>query len=120
MHVGDRIPIAAPTSSLREAIVVMSNKALGCVFVVDSSGKLVGILTDGDLRRSLASHPNPLDDGLAQHMTAAPRFVTGGTLAAEAIRMMEHHSITVLPVLSTENIPVGAIHLHDLVQAGLA
>ena len=120
MHIGDRIPIAAPTSRLREAIVVMSNKALGCVFVIDSLGKLLGIMTDGDLRRSLTIHSNPLDDRLAQHMTASPRFVTADTLAAEAIRLMEQHSITVLPVLNSDKVPVGAIHLHDLVQAGLA
>lgn len=119
MHSGDRLPLGPLDATVREAIVVISKKALGCVFLVDSAGRLAGIFTDGDLRRTLEQAGNPLDDPVARHMTRAPRAINPESLAADAIRLMESRSITVLPVLDQDQRPVGAIHLHDLVQAGL-
>ncbi len=119
MHGGERLPLAGLETSVREAIVVISGKALGCVFIVDADGRLAGIFTDGDLRRTLGQAANPLDDLVARHMTRAPRTIGPAALAVEAIRLMESRSITVLPVVDDEGRPVGAVHLHDLVQAGL-
>lgn len=119
MHTGSRIPLIDPDSTLREAILVISRQALGCGFVVDASGTLIGILTDGDLRRSLTASSNPLEELVARHMTPNPRAVAPEFSAARAIRLMEEHSITVLPVIDSARVPIGVVHLHDLVKAGL-
>ncbi len=119
MHSGARVPLIHPEATLRTAIVEISRKALGAVFVVGSDGKLVGIMTDGDLRRSLASGLNPLDEPVSRHMTPAPRTVVREAKAISALRLMEQHAITILPVVDEALHPEGAIHLHDLVKAGL-
>lgn len=117
MH--SELPLIAPEETLRNAIVEISSKALGAVFVVAEERKLVGILTDGDLRRSLTRAPNPLDEPVSRHMTLRPRTITAELKAVAALQLMERHAITVLPVVNQSGQPVGAIHLHDLVQAGL-
>ncbi|MFN5322564.1 MAG: SIS domain-containing protein [Planctomycetota bacterium] len=119
MHSGQQLPLIGPDETLRRAIVEITSKALGAVFVVAKEGKLVGILTDGDLRRSLTRTANPLDEPVARHMTIDPRTITGEVKAVAALQLMEQHAITVLPVINRANEPVGAVHLHDLVQAGL-
>lgn len=119
MRTGERLPLVSSGTRVREAILEMSGKGLGCVFVLDSRGCLAGVFTDGDLRRTLQLAPNPLEDQIDQYMTARPTTTFSTVLAAEAIRLMESRSITVLPVLDPDQRPVGAIHLHDLVQAGL-
>lgn len=119
MHSSGQLPLIAPEESLRNAIVEISSKALGAVFVVAEDGKLVGILTDGDLRRSLTRAPNPLDEPVSRHMTLRPRTTTAELKAVAALQLMERHAITVLPVVNPSGQPVGAVHLHDLVQAGL-
>ncbi len=120
MRIGVRVPLASPSVCLREAIMTMSRGALGAVFVVDGSEQLVGILTDGDLRRIFQANPNPLDSRLEDLMIRGPRTISAEELAAEALRIMEVHSITVLPVVDREQHVVGALHLHDLLQAQLA
>jgi arabinose-5-phosphate isomerase len=120
MHSGDRVPKAPPTTSIREAILEMSRCGLGCVIVVDEQDRLVGILTDGDLRRLLARDHNPLSDRLDDHMVRSPKSIQRELLAAEALRVMEQHSITVLPVLDEGSKVVGGLHLHTLIQIGLA
>ena len=89
------------------------------MFVVDPDGQIVGILTDGDLRRSLGAGGNPLEDPVSRHMSARPRTISPDEKAVAAIHLMEQHSITVLPVVDEKGRPLGAIHLHDLVKAGL-
>ncbi len=120
MKSGDRIPLAPPKLCLREAIVAMSRGGLGAVFVIDENRRLVGILTDGDLRRIFQAKTNPLDAKLDELMVRKPRSIGPDELAAYALQMMEKQSITVLPVVDAECHVVGALHLHDLLQAQLA
>lgn len=117
MHRGDRLPLAAANISMAEAIVVMTEKAFGCLGVVDASGRLAGIITDGDLRRNMG-------DGLLARltgdiMTAAPKTVTPDLLASAALEMINSSSITALFVVENGR-PVGIIHIHDLLRAGVA
>lgn len=120
MHAGERVPIAEAHCPMRNAILTMSEKGLGCIFVVDPNQVLTGILTDGDLRRALGKNANPLSDELQDHMIRNPKTIGASLLAAEALQLMERHSITVLPVVDEQGRPIGALHLHALVQAGLA
>jgi arabinose-5-phosphate isomerase len=105
---------------MREAIVEMSKKGLGCVIAMDDQRQVVGILTDGDLRRLLAANHNPLSETLQQHLVQRPKTVRSDLLAAEALQVMERHAITVLPVVDASQRLVGVLHLHALVQIGLA
>lgn len=117
---GSHIPKVSQTESLRTAMLTISQKRLGCTTVVDQQDRLIGILTDGDLRRTFAKTENPLDDLVANHMTHSPATIASDCLAAEALREMEDRKITVLPVIDSENKVVGMVHLHDLIQLGLA
>ena len=119
MRTNDELPLVNSQTSLRDAIVTISQKALGCALVVDDNNRLTGILTDGDLRRILQKFENPLSDSIQQYMTKDPQTIGVGSLAVEALRIMEQKSITVLPVVDDQK-AVGAIHLHDLLSAGLA
>jgi arabinose-5-phosphate isomerase len=117
MHKDDRLPLAPSHAAMAEAIVVMTEKALGCLGVVDGQGKLVGIITDGDLRRHMG-------DGLlakcaADIMTAGPKTVTPDILASAALELCNASSITALFVVE-DGRPVGVIHIHDLLRAGVA
>ena len=114
---GDRLPLASADVSMAEAIVVMTEKALGCLGVVDGDGVLAGIITDGDLRRHMG-------DGLLARrtgdiMTPAPKTVTPDLLASAALEMINASSITALFVVE-DGRPVGIIHIHDLLRAGVA
>ena len=120
MKSGDRIPLAQSQVCLREAIVTMSRGGLGAVFVVDGNRRLIGILTDGDLRRIFQAKTNPLDAKLDELMVRKPRTIGTDELAAYGLQMMEKHSITVLPVVDIDGNIIGALHLHDLLQAQLA
>jgi arabinose-5-phosphate isomerase len=116
MHRGDRLPLAAADIPMAEAIVVMTEKAFGCLGVVDRNGLLAGIITDGDLRRNMG-------DGLLARMTgdimtAAPKTVPPDLLAAEALEMINSSNITALFVVE-DGRPVGIIHIHDLLRAGV-
>jgi arabinose-5-phosphate isomerase len=117
MHGLDELPLAAPDTPMDQAIVTMSAKRFGCVGVCDASGRLVGIITDGDIRRHL--------DGLLTHtagevMTASPKTAAPGLLAAEALSRMTdvQPPSTVLFVVEDER-PVGILHVHDLLRAGV-
>ena len=113
MHGPDELPLVAPETPMAEAIVVMSAKRFGCVGVVDPAGRLVGIVTDGDIRRHI--------DGLLGHaagevMTRTPRVAAPDTLAAEAMQLIA--GVTVLFVVEDER-PVGILSMHDLLRAGV-
>ena len=120
MHSGDRLPRSQSSSTMKQAIVAISAGGLGATLIVNDEGLLAGILTDGDLRRSLESTNNLLNDPVTDHMTDGPVSISESALAAEALRLMEDRSITVLPVVDNLNQPVGMVHLHDLVRVGLA
>ncbi len=125
MRTGDAVPKVAESVSCMRAIEVISQKKIGCVFVVDSQDKLTGIVTDGDVRRAFVSlfkddKTNLLESTVDQMMTASPHSISQELLAAEALRTMEDQQITVLPVLDGTNRIIGVLHLHDLIRSGLA
>jgi arabinose-5-phosphate isomerase len=117
MHAGDAMPLVAPERKMAEAILVMTEKRLGCVGVVDAAGRLVGIVTDGDLRRHMS--PELLAKPVAQVMTAGPKTIRRGALAAEAVGFMSQRQITTLWVVE-DGKPVGILHIHDCLRAGVA
>jgi arabinose-5-phosphate isomerase len=119
MHSGDRLPVLDPDQTLREAIVVISQKGLGAGLVHDSQFRLQGILTDGDLRRLLGRHDNPLAMPVREVMSRTPVSVRGSGLAVEALNLMRERSISVLPVTDDSGRITGIIHVHDLLRAGL-
>ena len=126
MRAGEKVPTATADDTLQTGIDTISAKGLGAVFVVSQSNEVLGVLTDGDLRRliqqtvsSEKSQPGPLADSISTHMTSDPKSIQFDALAAEAIRLMEDNGITVLPVVKEKQL-VGVIHLHDLIRAGLA
>ncbi len=120
MHTGDSIPKITLGSALSSALLEMSSKTLGMTTVVDQDGVLAGIFTDGDLRRAIDRgidiHQCPIDD----IMTSNCRTIKPGMMAAEALRIMEDNKITVLVAVNDSGQPVGVIHTHDLLKAGVA
>jgi arabinose-5-phosphate isomerase len=115
MHSGDELPLISLDARMPDALLVMSEKRFGAVGVVDGTGGLIGLITDGDLRRHM--------DGLLQHsagqvMTLGPLTIAPGALAAEALKIMNERRITVLFVVDDSR-PVGVLHVHDLLRAGV-
>lgn len=119
MHEKD-LPVVLESTNLQQTIVEISKKAFGCAIIVNTSGRMTGIITDGDLRRTFEKSANPLLDSVCQHMNRTPTVVSSEILAAEALQQMEDAGITVLPVVKEEKVPIGILHLHDLVRAGMA
>jgi arabinose-5-phosphate isomerase len=117
---GEALPRVAPEVPLRDAIVEMTTKRLGCTCVVGGDGRLEGIITDGDLRRLLqrADSITSLTAGAA--MTRNPKTIPQGTLAVVALAEMESYSITQIVVVDGGHRPAGVLHLHELVKAGIA
>jgi arabinose-5-phosphate isomerase len=117
MHAGADMPLAQPETAMHAALIEMSAKRFGCLGVVDAAGRLVGILTDGDLRRHMG--PDLLSRPVAEIMTRAPRTVEPDALAADALRVM-NEPITTLFVVDAARVPLGILHVHDLLRAGVA
>ncbi len=121
MHRGERVPVVGPDTGLRDVIYEISSKKLGITCVVDASGALLGVVTDGDLRRVLQQGgDNLLERTASAVMTARPKTVVKSALAAEALAVMERFSITALVVADPAGAVEGVIHLHDLLKAGIA
>jgi len=120
MMTGDAVPRVTGNVPMRDAIVEMTSKRLGCTCVVGSDGLLEGVITDGDLRRLLqkGADINSLTAGEA--MTRHPKTARQGTLAVVVLQEMESYNITQLIIVDGGNRPVGVVHLHDLVKAGLS
>lgn len=118
MHSGSAVPIITIDTPMRDALLEMTSKRLGVTTVVDSEGRLAGIITDGDLRRWLARSADPMSDTAASAMVHHPKTITRDRLALEAVEMMEHYAITALIVVDDDR-PEGVIHLHDLVKSGV-
>jgi arabinose-5-phosphate isomerase len=120
MHAGDAMPLAGPETPMHHALLVMTEKHFGCLGVTGADGRLVGILTDGDLRRAMG--PDLLGRQVGAIMTPAPRTIGPDALAAEALHEMTARArpITALFVVDAAGVPVGILHLHDLLRAGLA
>jgi arabinose-5-phosphate isomerase len=119
MRTGDQIPRVNDTSSIREALVEMTQKSLGMTSVVSPENKLVGIYTDGDLRRTLNKNLNINDTPIKHVMTESCKTILPDLLAMEALQIMETHKITSLLVVDDQRDLLGIAHLHDLLSAGL-
>ncbi len=122
MHSGAENPLIVSTRTVQEALFVMTDKGLGAVSVMDEDGKLLGILTDGDIRRRLGEGYEFLRQPVARFMTKTPRTIQPDKLAAYALHQMEQHQprpVTVLPVVDSENKAIGMIHLTDLLRQGV-
>lgn len=116
---GDSVPRVKADVSIADAIMEMTTKRLGCTCVVKDDGTLQGIITDGDLRRLLHRTHDISSTTAAMAMTMRPKTLTQGTLAVVALQRMETYNITQMIVVNERECPVGVIHLHDLVKAGL-
>jgi arabinose-5-phosphate isomerase len=117
MHTGARIPSAAVGTLMSDALVEMSAKGFGCVGILDAHGKLIGIITDGDLRRHM--RPDLLEQPVESVMTRTPRTVRSDQLASEVLEIMNSSMITALFVVEGGK-PVGIVHMHDLLRTGVA
>ena len=120
MITDDKMPIVEENEKFTNVINTISNFKLGMAMVVNSTKKLVGVLTDGDIRRTVIKYPNVSELDIKSVMTVAPKNITEDAYAASALNLMEKYSITALAVVDEQNIPVGVIHVHDLLRAGVA
>ncbi len=119
MHLGADVPVVARSSSMDQAILTMTQKAFGCVAVTDADGDLLGIITDGDLRRHMG--PGLLSRQVEEVMTANPKTVGPEVTAAEALRLMNSFKVQSLLVVAEESRrPIGIIRIHDCLRAGMA
>lgn len=118
MHTGDAVPVSAYHDTLQQALFVITDKKLGVTLICEDK-RLLGIYTDGDLRRTLEKHGQNLSLAIGEVMTPNPRTVCSDLLAAEALQEMEKRHITALPVVDHGEL-VGIIHIHDLLRAGVA
>ena len=119
MHSGDRIPLVPDTASLREALLEMTGKGLGMTGVLDATGKLAGIYTDGDLRRTLNKGADVYNAKISDVMTRNPKTCRADQLAAEIVQLMEKHNINGLMVVDADQRVQGALNMHDLLRAGV-
>jgi arabinose-5-phosphate isomerase len=117
MHPGAAVPLIGRGAPMSEAIVEMSAKGFGCVAVVEASGRLAGVITDGDLRRHMRA--DLLQASVEAVMTASPKTIRPDQLASEALQLLNESKITALIVVEADR-PVGIVHFHDLLRAGVA
>ena len=118
MHTGDEMPVVPVGTLVPEAIMMLASKRFGCVGVVDGSGRLCGIVTDGDIARGL--NRNLADMVVEDFMTASPKTVKPDALATGAMAMLNQHNISALFVVADDGIPAGIVHFHDLLRIGVA
>jgi len=116
MHVGDAVPVVTEAATMKEAIEEMSAKRLGMTTVVDGNGRLVGVITDGDLRRHQLAHGSLLDRRAGDCMTADPKCINADDLATRALALMEG-VMTSLVIVDENRHPSGVIHIHDILRA---
>jgi arabinose-5-phosphate isomerase len=116
MHTGDALPVVSETATMKEAIEEMGAKRLGMTTVVDGTGRLVGVITDGDLRRQQLAHGALLDRRVGDCMTRDPQRIGAEDLAARALALMEG-VITSLVITDDAGRPAGVIHIHDILRA---
>lgn len=117
MAKGDAMPLVAPDMMMADALVIMTEKSLGCLGVVDSDGRLIGVITDGDLRRHMTADIIVRQAG--DIMTKNPKTIPPNMLGSEAVGLMNTAKITNIFVVDADNKPVGLLHLHHLLQAGV-
>jgi arabinose-5-phosphate isomerase len=121
MHVGKAFPMVSEKALMKEAIFEITSKRLGVTGVCNQEGHLIGVITDGDLRRALEKFSDLLNRTVYEVMTRNPKWIEKDALAAKAVQRMEEYSITSLFVFNNtgDKVPVGIIHLHDLLKAGV-
>ena len=121
MHVGKAFPMVTEKALMKDAIFEITSKRLGVTAVCNGEGHLVGVITDGDLRRALEKFNDLFQREAREVMTRNPKWIEKDALAAKAVQRMEEYSITSLFVFNQagEKVPVGIIHLHDLLKAGV-
>ncbi len=119
MHSGERLPGVPRGTPLRDALLEMTQKGLGMTVVLEPDGRLAGIFTDGDLRRTLDKGIDFQQARIEQVMTVHGKTATPDMLAAEALKIMEDHKINALVVVDEQDRPVGALNMHDLLRAGV-
>jgi arabinose-5-phosphate isomerase len=120
MTQGSELPVVYPSLKFKDAISFITEKRLGMTLVVDDTGKMQGILTDGDIRRVVQKHDNLSSLTVGEVMTRNPKTVKKDDLAAKALQIMEKYSITSLVILSDNEKPEGIVHIHSLLKAGVA
>lgn len=119
MHTGNDLPLVNENTNMQEALLVMTSKMLGCVGIINDQGVLLGMITDGDLRRCLT--PELLTQKASQVMTANPKTITPDALVAEALSIMNNTGKGITQLFVTEKQkPIGIIHIHDCLRAGAA
>ncbi|HEX6929410.1 MAG TPA: KpsF/GutQ family sugar-phosphate isomerase [Gammaproteobacteria bacterium] len=119
MHSGDAIPRVAPDVVLSAALMEMTRKGLGMTAIVDPDNRVLGIFTDGDLRRTLDRRLDVHSTPVAEAMTPGSRTIGAGELAAEALKLMDDHKINALLVVDDDRRLIGALNMHDLLRAGI-
>jgi arabinose-5-phosphate isomerase len=119
MRSGEQLPMVSPEASLRDGLLEMSRKGLGMTAVVDEQRRVLGVFTDGDLRRTLDKPADIHALRMREVMTKQPKTISPRVLAAEAVHMMETSRITQLLVVDERNVLIGALNVHDLLRAGV-
>ena len=119
MHTGERLPRVPRGTSLRDALLEMTQKGLGMTVIVEADGRLAGIFTDGDLRRALDKGVDVRQTRIDEIMTVHGKTAHAEMLAAEALKIMEDHKISSLVVVDDQELPIGALNMHDLLRAGV-
>ena len=119
MHEGTELPVAPSGTLMSEALIEMTAKSLGCIAITDADGCLAGIITDGDLRRGM-KRPDLLTRSVDDAMTRRPRTIRATALASEGVGIMHENKVTSLFVLDDDRRPVGLLHIHDCLRAGVA
>ena len=116
----EKLPIVHENDTFTSVIETISKFKLGMAMIVDNSGKLAGVLTDGDIRRTLIKYPDTVSLLIKDVMTVNPKRISGDEYAASALHLMEKYSITALAVVDSSDKPIGVIHIHDILKAGVA
>lgn len=117
MHSGEDLPLVKSSSSVKEMLIVITNKRLGTAIIVDDDGRLRGIFTDGDLRRLLSRNGDFMSKTAAEVMSASPKLIGANELAERGLKIMEDHQITSLVVVDEDRKPVGLVHIHDILKS---
>ena len=119
MHADNEVPRVTPETPLHNALLEMTEKGFGMTTITNTQGELLGVFTDGDLRRIIDSKADLSSVNMSQVMTENPKTVNNDMLAAEALTIMEKASITAVVVEDTSNHPIGVLHMHDILRAGV-
>jgi len=119
MHTDDELPLVSSNTLVKEMILEMTAKRLGCALIVDEQEKLIGIFTDGDLRRLVESNLDFLTKKSGEVVTTDPKRITADALAERGLKVMEDYKITVLVIVDKQEKPVGLVHIHDILQSKL-